>query len=114
MATKIILRKRDESDNYANYFAVEGAKYINRANVLVHYRMRKGDIFNVYRREYEEDEKGNITNWTCDKKYGCEFDGKSIETSIESLDKELDEYYNSETFRNNVELGLWEDVKPIA
>ena len=73
----ITIIKREESDDQIRYCEIHGTKWINRMKLPEHKRMSKGDIFNVYRREYKTDAEGNITEWICDTKHGCEYDGKS-------------------------------------
>lgn len=63
----------NETINGVRYYDVRGAKFIGLAKFKGGYS--KGDFFNVYT------ETG--------RKYGCKYDGKSIETSIEALEDEL-------------------------
>lgn len=46
-------------------------------------------------RGYEEDGKGEIKRWTDEVKHGCEYDGVSLETSLQQCDKELEEHYTT-------------------
>lgn len=62
-----------EMINGVRYYDVYGARYIALAKFKGGYS--KGDFFNVYT------ETG--------RKYGCKYDGESIETSIEALENEL-------------------------
>lgn len=62
-----------ETINSIRYYDIHGARYIALANFKGGYS--KGDFFNVYT------ETG--------RKYGCKYDGESIETSIEALEDEL-------------------------
>ena len=110
----ITITKREESDNEIRYCEITGTKWINRLAWPEHKRMKKGDIFNVYRREYETDSEGNITQWICDIKHGCEYDGISIESSVAACDNELGKYYTSSTYRANVKVGIYDDMKPLC
>lgn len=107
MKTNIIITKREESGNGIRYCEVKGTKWFNRCALPEHKKLQKGDVFNVYRREYQTDSEGNIIRWTCDRKYGCEYDGKSLETSLQAFDKELGEYYTTGAGRYNT-------CKPLA
>lgn len=110
----ITIIKREESDDQIRYCEIHGTKWINRMKLPEHKRMSKGDIFNVYRREYKTDAEGNITEWICDTKHGCEYDGKSIESSLASLDNELGEYYTSSTYQANVKAGVYKEMLPLC
>lgn len=61
--------------NGVRYYIIKNAKYISFAKLRGKYEV--GDIFNVYTES--------------DTKYGCEWDGKSIESSIEKFETELSE-----------------------
>lgn len=63
----------NETINSVRYYDVYGARYIALAKFKGGYS--KGDFFSVYT------ETG--------RKYGCKYDGKSIETSIEVLENEM-------------------------
>ena len=63
----------NEMINSVRYYDIHGARYIALAKFKGGYS--KGDFFNVYT------ETG--------RKYGCKYDGESIETSIEALEDEL-------------------------
>lgn len=115
MKTNIIIIKREEeSGNGIRYCEVKGTKWFNRCALPEHRKLQKGDVFNVYRREYETDSEGNITRWTCDRKYGCEYNGQSIEGSL----ADLDQYINDNDFlhRHIVpgKLGPYEYLKPLC
>ena len=110
----ITITKREESDNEIRYCEIHGTKWINRLAWPEHKRMKKGDIFNVYLREYKTDAEGNITEWICDIKHGCEYDGKSIESSVAALDNELGEYYTSSTYQANVKAGVYKELLPLC
>lgn len=108
MAKNIIITKREEESLWGfRYCEVKGTKWFNRCVFPEDGRLEKGDVFNVYRREYETDSKGNITRWICDSKFGCEYDGRSIVSSLEAFDKELDEYYTTGA-------GRYSPRKPLA
>lgn len=55
------------------YYDIEGSKYIKVAKLRID--SQKGDIFNVYT--------------ATGRKYGCEYDGMSIEDSIQALEEEI-------------------------
>lgn len=93
--TKVLIEKE-----HYYYYQVKGTRWFNRAAIPFG-RLNAGDMFNVYRKEYQIDDKGNITKWICDIKHGCIYDGYSIERSMEALDKELEEYYSSERYISN-------------
>lgn len=98
MATKNIIIRHSAINSIKgvyNYYEVIGTKYFNRCKVACGRRMQKGDVFNVYYIKYEEDGKGNIKRWISETKHGCEYDGKSIRTSLQQCDKELEEYYTT-------------------
>lgn len=109
MKTNITIKHNAENsiEGVYNYYEVSGAKYFNRCKIACGIRLRKGDVFNVYRRQFETDSEGNITRWICDVKYGCEYDGRSIVSSLETFDKELDEYYTTGA-------GRYHPYKPLA
>lgn len=87
------------------YYKIEGCKWINRARIPD--KMEKGYVFSVYRREYEVDKNGNITKWIHDQKHGCEYDGKSLVSSLKKADKEIEEYYAQ--YKN-----IYGDMKPLT
>ena len=110
MATKnIIIRKREEESlkGMYHYCEIIGTKWFNRCKLPWGKRLAKGDVFNVYRRQFETDSEGNITRWICDVKYGCEYDGRSKETSLAALDKWLEEHYTTGN-------GRFHPYKPLA
>jgi Fe-S-cluster-containing hydrogenase component 2 len=74
-------------------------------------KMQKGDVFNVYRVEYVTDERGRLS--IDERKYGCEFDGRSIETSLLALDEHINE--NDYLRRRLVPgpTGPWQPMKPL-
>lgn len=63
----------NEQINGVRHYLIKNAKFITFAKLRGRYD--KGDIFNVYTEK--------------DTKYGCEWDGISIESSIEKLETEL-------------------------
>ena len=98
MATKnIIIRKREEESlkGMYHYCEIIGTKWFNRCKLPWGKRLAKGDVFNVYLIRYEEDGKGEIKRWIDEVKHGCEYDGVSLETSLQQCDKELEEYYTT-------------------
>lgn len=103
MATKnIIIRERkEEGFNGIRYCEVIGTKWFNRCALPAGRKMQKGDVFNIYRRQYETDSEGNIKRWICDEKHGCEYDGNSIETSLAAADMELEQRYT--TYPGNID-----------
>jgi hypothetical protein len=109
MKTNITIKHNAENsiEGVYNYYEITGAKYFNRCKIACGIRLRKGDVFNVYRRQFETDSEGNITRWICDVKYGCEYDGRSKETSLAALDKWLEEYYTTGA-------GRYNPYKPLA
>ena len=115
ISNNIIIREREEDSikNVYHYCEVLGTKWINRCKLPYGKKMQKGDVFNVYRTEYTEDGKGNVKAWTCDRKYGCEFDGRSIETSLLALDQYIEEndYLRRELVPNS--LSVWAYWKPL-
>jgi hypothetical protein len=92
ISNNIVIRERQEEsvEHVYHYCEVLGTKWINRCK-LPWGRLRKGDIFNAYRMEYTEDGKGNVKEWTCEHKYGCEYDGVSVVSSLLALDQYIDE-----------------------
>ncbi len=74
--------------NGVRHYIIENAKFITYAKLRGYYAV--GDIFNVYT--------------DSDTKYGCDWDGKSIESSIEKLEKELIDNNLVEKFKEEVKL----------
>ena len=106
METITVKKRKEESQHGINYYEVTGAKWFNRCATPSGRNLRKGDLFNVYRREYETDQQGNITRWLCDTKHGCIYDGKSLSSSLQACDNELTEYYTTG-------LGKYENAQPL-
>ena len=79
---------------YYYYYQVIGCKWFNRAKVPFG-KLEKGDIINIYRKEYEVNAKGDVSKWIEDSKYGCEFDGVSLESSFKKADEELEQYFTT-------------------
>ena len=114
MAKNIIIRKRmEESVPGLRYCEIIGTKWFNRCNLQEHRKLQKGDIFNVFRIEYEEDGNGNITRWICDRKYGCEYNGRSIEGSLADLDQEINDKDYLRRYLVPGETGPWAYLKPL-
>jgi hypothetical protein len=90
-----IKTRPEESHDGINYCEVSGARWFNRCTLPANRHLTKGDMFNVYRREYKTDTEGNITEWLCDTKHGCIYDGKSVSSSLAVLDNELNDYYTT-------------------
>lgn len=74
--------------NSVRHYIIENAKLITFAKLRGQYA--KGDIFNVYT--------------DSDTKYGCEWDGISIESSIEKLERELVDNNQMEEFEEEIKL----------
>ncbi len=70
------------------YCSVKGTKWFNRVSIPTKRKLEKGDILNVYRREEH-----------CDIKYGCVYDGKSLESSLARTDKDIQ---NDSSLRKNI------------
>jgi len=70
ISNNIVIRERQEEsvEHVYRYCEVLGTKWINRCKLPCG-RLRKGDVFNAYRMEYTEDGKGNVKEWTCERKY---------------------------------------------
>lgn len=68
----------DGTQNGVRYYIIKNARFITFAKLRGSYK--EGDIFNVYTES--------------DTKYGCEWDGKNIASSIEKLETELAETDN--------------------
>lgn len=101
MANNITIKTKKDEPTIPGirYCVVTGAKYFNRCAIPT--GLRKGDMFNVYRREYETDQQGNITRWICDVKYGCIYDGHSLASSLATCDNEIAEWYTTGNGRYN-------------
>lgn len=117
MATKNIIIRRREQDSLKGmyrYCEIIGTRWFNRCKLPWKKRLAKGELFNVYRIEYEEDGKGNVKRWLCENKYGCEYNGVSIESSLSDLDK----YINDNDFLRRElvpgELGPYRYLKPLG
>lgn len=109
-----ITKREEDSFGGIRYCEIKGTRWINRCSLPEHRKLQKGDVFNVYRREYETDAQGNITRWTCDRKYGCEFDGRSVETSLAALDQYIDENDFMRRAFTEGPCGQYEYLKPLA
>lgn len=94
-----MIQKKLIDRTHTFYYQITGAKWFNRASIPFG-KLEEGDMFNVYRREYTVDKNGNIKDWICDIKHGCFYDGISVESSLEALDKELDAEYTSSRWIN--------------
>lgn len=109
----IITTRKEDSGHGVRYCEVKGTKWFNRCALPEHTKLNKGDVFNIYRREYKTDQAGNITEWICDVKHGCEYDGHSLKTSLASADADLEAYYTSSTYRDLVATGEYYDMQPL-
>jgi hypothetical protein len=94
ISNNIVIRERKEDSLEGMYIYCEvlGTKWINRCKLPVRGKLQKGDVFNVYRIEYTEDGRGNVKDWICESKFGCEFDGVSVASSLAALDQYIDEH----------------------
>ena len=114
MATKnIIIRKREEESlkGMWQYCEVIGTRWLNRCKLPEHRKLQKGDVFNVYRIEYETDERGRLH--INERKYGCEYDGRSVESSLARTDQDIEQNDYLRRYLAPGTLGPWEYLKPL-
>lgn len=113
VSNNIIIREREEESLKGMYLYCEviGTRWFNRCKLPEGKKMQKGDVFNVYRVEYVTDERGRLS--IDELKYGCEYDGRSIETSLLALDEHISE--NDYLRRRLVPgpTGPWQPMKPL-
>ena len=113
ISNNIIIREREEESLKGMYLYCEiiGTRWFNRCKLPEGKKMQKGTVFNVYRVEYVTNERGRLS--IDERKYGCEYDGRSIETSLLALDEHINE--NDYLRRRLVPgpAGPWQPMKPL-
>lgn len=113
ISNNIIIREREEESLKGMYLYCEviGTRWFNRCKLPENKKMQKGTVFNVYRVEYVTDERGRLS--IDEHKYGCEFDGRSIETSLLALDEHINEndYLRRQLVPNSP--SVWAYWKPL-